>query len=159
MVVLIDSLDHRQLHIRSRWLEQERYTLTVLPGAITDIFGMPNDTLRISFQISPRNAFGRIIAEITGLQDSIPYLVELLHPQSGVVGTSLIMGKESEKITFDKLQPQGYQVRIVEDANANGRWDTGHLAQQRQPERVFIQSLEPLRAGWDLEATVKWDQK
>ncbi|HLF63963.1 MAG TPA: Ig-like domain-containing protein [Saprospiraceae bacterium] len=157
--IWIDTMDSRQIRIRHQWLEQERYHLTVLPGSISDVFGSVNDTVKINFQISPRNSYGQIYAEILGLHDGLQYLVELIHPQTGVIGERIIRAQTQPKIEFDRLQPQTYQIRIIEDANANGRWDTGNLAQQRQPERVFIQALEPLRAGWDLEVTSIWEEK
>lgn len=113
----------------------------------------------MSFQISPANSYGQIFVELSGLNDSIQYVLELIHPQNGVIREEVISGLNQTKLQFERLQPQTYQIRIIEDANANGRWDTGNLRQQRQPERVSIFSLEPLRAGWDLESSLIWQQK
>jgi hypothetical protein len=70
----------------------------------------------------------------------------------------VIHQQSKARIEFPNLPPQTYQIRIIEDINGNGRWDTGNLAQHKQPERVLLQSLEPLRAAWDLETTITWKQ-
>ncbi len=155
----IDSTNNRQILIRHPWVEQERYRLTLLPGTIVDIFGITNDTVKVNFQISPRNSYGQIMASINGLNDTVQYIVQLLDQQSGILSERIVQHQTTAKVAFDKLQPQTYKIRIIEDANANEHWDTGNLAQQRQPERVFIQTLEPLRAGWDLEALLIWEQQ
>jgi hypothetical protein len=82
-----------------------------------------------------------------------------MHPQSGTVDERLLSNVTEGTVEFSRLQPQTYSLRIIEDGNRNERWDTGNLSQQRQPERVYIQILEALRAGWDLEATILWQQK
>jgi hypothetical protein len=129
------------------------------PGVVTDIYGSTHDTVNINLQISALSTFGQIFANVGGLNDSLQYVVQLVHPQSGVLSEHVIHGQTQKTVEFLHLQPQNYRIRIIEDTNRNGRWDTGDLLQQRQPERVYIQTLEPLRAGWDLEATILWQQK
>ena len=157
--IQVDSLDRRIVHILHRWQEEARYRLRLPPGFVTDIYGSTHDTVNINLQISALSTFGQIFANVGGLSDSLQYVVQLVHPQSGVLSEHVIHGQTQKTVEFLHLQPQNYRIRIIEDTNRNGRWDTGDLLQQRQPERVYIQTLEPLRAGWDLEATILWQQK
>ena len=54
-----------------------------------------------------------------------------------------------------KLLPSGdYLLEIIDDRNANGRWDAGRYDTKQQPEPVSIKTLETLRANWDLEADI-----
>ena len=56
------------------------------------------------------------------------------------------------------------RLRIVEDSNGNGRWDTGNLVERRQPERsaVYASSDEQetfqIKANWESEVTVDLDR-
>ncbi|MBK6932024.1 MAG: hypothetical protein IPH12_14630 [Saprospirales bacterium] len=56
------------------------------------------------------------------------------------------------RFVFQKLLPLAYTLQLIEDRNGNGRWDTGDYFERRQPERVFLKKLEPLRANWEVEA-------
>lgn len=159
LVVQIDSIDTRRLTIGHRWLGQERYRCIVLPGAMQDIFGFANDSINVQFQIAPVSQFGEVFVEVTDLADTVQYLVQLMSIQNQLLQQHIIHDVPRARVQFSRLQPQAYKVRIVEDINRNGTWDTGKLSQHRQPERVLLHTLEPLRAGWDLEATISWQDK
>ena len=54
--------------------------------------------------------------------------------------------------------PEGeVRVRVVEDMNGNGHWDSGNLIEARQPERVEIYRNErdeeviTTKMNWDIE--------
>ncbi|WP_233188623.1 hypothetical protein [Tenacibaculum sp. SG-28] len=55
----------------------------------------------------------------------------------------------SKIITFDLLEPQTYNIRVIVDDNNNKRWDTGNFLEKVQPERVLYFPNEfKLRANW-----------
>jgi hypothetical protein len=44
---------------------------------------------------------------------------------------------------------------VVLDENKNGKWDSGDLATNTQPEKVwFFEKTIGLRANWDLEEKI-----
>ena len=50
------------------------------------------------------------------------------------------------------LFPGEYKIKVVEDRNKNGKWDTGNYSQNIQPERVFFfEKPISIRGYWDLE--------
>ncbi len=55
-------------------------------------------------------------------------------------------------------------VRIVEDANGNGEWDTGDMVAMRQPERTEIykngngEELFTTKANWEFELDIDMDE-
>jgi hypothetical protein len=157
--VWIDSLDDRSIYVSHKWEEKGNYQLVAPEGSITDLFGTQNDSTLLRFQVSAAGNFGQIFLKVNGLADSVHYLVQLLQ-QNGTVLDQFVLSDVSEGTgRFGPLSPQTYLIRIVEDLNANKRRDTGIFAQHRQPERVQTETLEPLRAGWDLEATVIWKEQ
>jgi hypothetical protein len=51
--IKMDSVSERILHIQSNWVPASRYFITFLPGAITDIWGRPSDSISFSFVVNP----------------------------------------------------------------------------------------------------------
>ena len=49
------------------------------------------------------------------------------------------------------LAPGEYSVRVIEDLNKNGQWDTGDAGLTVQPERVFDFKPVKIRANWEVE--------
>lgn len=62
----------------------------------------------------------------------------------------------TQQLLFTDLEPGTYRVRIVRDANANGRWDSGDIFSDRPPEDVFISEEILLRVNWDNKLTIKY---
>jgi len=53
---------------------------------------------------------------------------------------------------LDKIQPGSYEIRIVYDLNANGKWDTGNFLEHMQPEKTYAHSEKVnVRANWEME--------
>lgn len=154
-LIHIDSSDRRTIRVQSSW-QEGAHQLMIPSGAVTDYFGSENDTVRLVFQVNAAGTYGRIYVRVDGLDEDTQYLVQLIQKEPDVIAQFVLDGATQGRDGFPPMQPASYLVRIVEDVNRNGRWDTGNFAQQRQPERVFLQTLEPLRAGWDLEATITW---
>lgn len=85
-------------------------------------------------------------------QDDKPYLVELLQSEK-VKARSAVADRQ---VSFVYLQPGKYDIRIINDENGNGRWDTGDYSQHRQAEDVFYypQPYE-IRSSWEHEVTIE----
>ncbi len=48
-----------------------------------------------------------------------------------------------------------YYVRIVYDTNKNGKWDTGNVRKQQQPEKIYNEPKElSIKANWDRNETI-----
>ena len=60
-------------------------------------------------------------------------------------------------VVYDRLPAGKYKVRLLEDANGNGIWDTGDYRQKLLPEKVsfFPRSLS-IRGYWELEESFEW---
>jgi hypothetical protein len=64
----------RVLNVHSRWQSVARYSLTILPGAVTDIYGVVNDTLELQFRTRNIEEYGNIV--INAQSDSFPLIVQ-----------------------------------------------------------------------------------
>jgi hypothetical protein len=62
---------------------------------------------------------------------------------------------KSSQWSIKLFNPGDYEVRILEDANQNGIWDTGSYELKRQPEKVYtIPQKINIKANWDNERDI-----
>lgn len=157
--IKIDSTDNRKLLIQYPFKEKIPYLLKLLPGALTDIFGMQNDTLTQTLEVKTATNFGDMTLTVVDMQPGKNYVIELLDKSNTLVEIIPMNGNSIFKKTFKSIATGKYSVRMIQDTNGNGRWDTGNYDNQSQPEPLFARELEELRAGWELDATVSADEK
>lgn len=153
----IDSSEARRiLQLRTSWQAGKPYFLELLPEAVTDIFGLTNlDTLRQDYRVTPAEELGNILLTLNGLDSTRQYVVELLSQEDQLLDSERVRDVASWNNTYRLLSPGNYRVRVVEDLNRNGRWDSGNYQERRQPEPIFINDLQRLRANWELESEIK----
>lgn len=147
----IDSINIRKLMINCEWEENSKYKLFIKPGAVADIYGQTNDTMRIEFSTQNEDYYGRILVTVNG--GSYPLILQILDQKSKIVGTCIL--NEPERAQFDFMPPGKYTLKAIYDKNGNGEWDTGNYLSHIQPEQVFINDKPiELRSNWDYE--VSW---
>lgn len=144
----IDTLNNA-VKITFDWLEDERYALTLLPGSLTDFYGKSlTDTLTQIFRTENASDYGAISFDISG-EVNYPIIFELLDKNEDRYDFRYLT--EPQTVHFQWIDPGKYFVRIIEDKNGNGKWDTGSYLEQRPPEKVYNFSNEiDLRANWEL---------
>ncbi len=146
----------RRLWVSAAWREQTGYELTLLPGAVTDLFGLRlQDSLVRTFTIQPAENFGVLTLQVGGLDSAKAYVLRLLGKGDVPVETFPCSGQArfTRKLPF--LSPGSYSLEIIEDLDRNGRWTTGSYWLRRQPERVLRSQLEELRANWEMESVIQ----
>lgn len=151
----IDSIDQRILTVRRGLQESTNYRLVMEPGAVTDYWGIAStDSLRRSWTTVDQKSFGNLLIRYANADTSMQYHIRLLVKGQEPVATFDYAGERSYSNEVKSLPPGDYQLEIIQDLNRNGRWDSGKYDAKRQPEPVFIKTLETLRANWDLEVDV-----
>ncbi len=148
-----DSAQSRHLQLNGNWKAGNAIAITVLPGGITDFYGLANvDTIVYNVNILTDKQLGSLNLVVEKTKPGTAYVLELLNGTVKETERSFIATESSTKLKFADLQAATYTVNLIEDTNANGRWDTGNYFEHRQPELIFNKKLEPLRAKWELEA-------
>ncbi len=144
----IDSLG--QLRLEVPWPAPGKYRLLLLPGAVSDIFGLFNaDTLRQDIAVLDSAALGVAEVRLTGLDSTRLYFVELLDAQKKPLRRlELPLGKTAVW-RAEGLKPATYFYRLVRDDNHNGRWDTGDYDLGRQPEALYLSNGLNVRKGFE----------
>ena len=61
-----------------------------------------------------------------------------------------IYAKEEQVFEFNNIEPSKYLIRVIQDSNGNGKWDTGNFLKNKQPEKVkyYPEEIE-IRANWE----------
>jgi len=134
------------------WKPGHDYEVSILDSAATDIFGLVNDTINFSFKGVQEAQLGEIILNVRNLSGQ--KLLELLNAQKQVVARRTLTS--DGEVVFRKLQPGNYAIVMVDDLNANGRWDSGRYVYGLQPEPIItLRSGIDVRPNWQME--LKWD--
>ena len=155
----IDSLDKRNLLVNFSFKEKTPYELIFYPNAISDFFGIKNDTISQNLEIKSKDSYGELSLKVVDLIPDKNYILELLDKSDKLVERMIISGDTIFLKQLSKLEIGNYSVKMIEDNNANGKWDTGNYDKKEQPESVFTRTLEEVRAGWEVESTVSADEK
>jgi uncharacterized protein (DUF2141 family) len=151
-----DSAAPRNLKINLLWKPSKAYKLTLLPGAVTDFYGVANaDTLQRIFNVFSEKQLGALNLTLQNLTPNSGYVLQLLSGTTLEAERIFVADAEEKKLTFSNLPAATYMARLIEDRNRNGRWDTGDYFAHRQPELIFSKKLEALRANWELEAVFR----
>jgi hypothetical protein len=156
----IDTLSKRIMRTRYLWKEGGLHTIRILPGGVTDIFGLANqDTISRTFTVGQTKEYGSLTLQLTNLDTSRQYFVRLLTANQLLVKSWKVSGIPVFQLSIAQLDPGIYTIEVTEDGDRNGRWTTGHYMLKRQPERVFKQALDQLRGNWELvkELEVKFE--
>jgi len=149
-----DTLYLRKYLIMHKWEEIINYRLFIGSGAFTDIYGLTNDTVDISFKTQSLDHYGKLILRMANVDQNI--IVQLMTEKDQLVRTDTT--SISGDVEFPWLEPGKYKLKIIYDKNKNGVWDTGKYLNHLQPEKVKFYSGEiNVRANWDLE--LPWDLK
>lgn len=147
----LDTNGQRSLIVDYPWKENTAYELAIMPAALTDLFGLQNDTLIRSFQADLLKNYGNLKITVENLSADSAYLLELMDKET-LVATFPIQGESTFSASLNAIKPATYTAHLTEDWNGNGRWDTGNYDEYRQPEPIYRYTLEQLRVNWDLEA-------
>jgi hypothetical protein len=142
----------RECNVIYKWRRGEKYRVMIPPGAITDIYGLVNDTLNKSFAMSSDRQSGILIVKVKGLKAGKNYLLQLSSEKLEVIRQMEI--KSDGEVKFEFLSPDAYKLRLVEDVDNNKMWTTGDIRNKRQPEKVVITDRLQVRANWELETEI-----
>jgi hypothetical protein len=150
-----DSLSPRKWRMRSRWVADRNYQLYIPTDALADITGEGNDSLKLNFTVANIAKFATLRLDVKPRTDEAQYIIQLLSERNEVQREFPNIGAGVHTINY---VPTGdMRIRIVEDLNGNGRWDSGNLVERRQSERAELykneqeEELFTMKAGWEFE--------
>lgn len=131
--------------------EEEKYTVTLMPGALKDFYEKENDTLIYKLATKTYADYGNLRITLTNAK-RFPLMLEVLNTKGDV--EAFYYSEGETKINFDSVLPDKYTLRVYYDDNKNKEWDTGDYLLKLQPEELIYMPKEiDVRANWDPEET------
>jgi len=146
-----DNNDQRMLVLRAEG--PGTASILLKPKAVRDIVGGWNDSLVVAMRAAQPGAFGTLALTFADPLNT-PLIALLQDAQGRVVRRQEVRG-DAPSVTWEGLTGGRYTIRVIRDANGNGRWDPGRWREQLPPEEVLTHP-DPVnvRAGWDVD--VNW---
>lgn len=149
--ITLDSTG-KKITIENKWEENAAYKLIVPIDFATDTIGtalLKADT--IAFKTKKEGDYGSIKLNFTNLE-------KFKHPVLQFVNNNEVVNSyplSSAQLSIALFIPGDYELRILDDTNQNGVWDTGNYELKKQPEKVysFPQKIN-IRANWDNEKDI-----
>jgi hypothetical protein len=150
--VKVDSANANKIIIQYNWVPSTKFHLILPQNAIKDTnnnFLIKSDT--IAFVTKSKTVYGSCVVRVSKL-DQFTNPVLLL-TQDDKLKFSFPLTQSY--FTIKQLPPGEYQIKILEDKNKNGKWDTGQYGFGKgkvQPEIIWMQSSKLIiRADWENE--------
>ena len=133
----------------------------VLPEkSLTNFYSHVNDSLlSIDFKTVDSTKYGRLDVDVS-LEDSANFVFQLVQSagkskEYKIVYEDVFEGKNYVS-TIKYLAQGDYFMRIIDDKNKNGVWDTGNYLKKRQPEEIYFNNI-PLTVKPEWTITQSWE--
>jgi len=147
-----DSVRIRQFMLIHDWQPGAQYQLEVDSAAFRDIYGRVNVPSKGNLTVKQEDSYGTLYVDASGMPENA--LLQVLNNQEAVVREGVL--PQNGKLAFRFIKPGKYFLRLLEDVNRNGKWDTGDFSEDTQPEQMLYYPEEiEIRANWD--QMVPWD--
>ncbi|MBT8196091.1 MAG: Ig-like domain-containing protein [Bacteroidia bacterium] len=145
----LDSVSDFKASSSQEFEDDVFYMFTFLPGAFKDYYGNTNDTIIFLSSLKPERQYGSIQINLTSVDlEKDKLLLQVIEGEDKIYRQVKIKDLNTE-VSF--LEANTYSLRLVNDINENGVWDTGDFENKIQPEYVLNYSAPiNVRANWDM---------
>lgn len=146
-----DTITPRRYEILADWRPGEEYKLNIDSLGFKGIYGLSTDKVEKTLKVKTLDAYGTLYLNIVGAGPHA--IVQLLNGNDEVVRQQPVTDKQTCDFYF--LQPSTkYYIRLFNDTNNNGKWDTGDYNKKIQPEEVFyFPKVWEMKANFEFEET------
>lgn len=149
-----DTLNMSRWHINAKWEDATKYRIFVPKGAITDIMGYENDTIKLDLASFDPEKFATLIINVKG-EEGKQYIIQQTD-SSGKMQQE-VRNAVTGKYTIRFVPAGEIRLRVIEDTNGNGVWDAGDVVKRLQPERAEMyisdkgEDLFVTKVNWEIE--------
>lgn len=132
------------------WKPDAEYKLVLDSVAFTGLYGLHTKRQENKFKFKGLDQYSTLFLTIPNAEPT--YVVQLLE------GDNVVRQKRVEKnqADFYFLKPATYHIRLLNDRNENGQWDTGLYEDKLHAEEIYyFPGSIKMRENWDY--TQEWD--
>ncbi len=138
-----------QYRLYAEWEPDRSYELRIDTGAIVNIYGKRSAAVKREIKVNSLDTYSTFFVTLQGNYPNA--IVQLMDGSDKVVYT---IKPVDGKADFYFIRPGRYYLRMIDDINGNGVWDTGNYDEHLQPEPVYYHPGEfNLRAMWEISQT------
>ena len=132
------------------WRPGEEYRIAIDSAAFVGLYGLHTKQQEVSFKFKSLEQYSTLYLTVKG---ALPgYTVQLLSGEKIVRQQRVVKGQAD----FYFLTPGTYHIRLFNDRNGNGVWDTGLYESKEAAEEVYyFPGKIETRENWDY--TQEWD--
>lgn len=144
-----DSVIPRQYEILAEWMPEKEYQLKIDSTAIVGVYGLHTNKVEQTFKVKGLNEYGTILLNVIEAPET--GVVELLDNGGNVLRQQPIKDGIAD---FYYLKPETkYYIRMFNDRNRNGIWDTGNFSEGMQAEEVYY-----FPKVWEMKANFEFEE-
>ena len=143
----------KTLTIKYPFKQKAAYQLILENDALTDIYGDKSVRQIKKFTVAKPESFTNLAITVNVPEASKSYVVQLLDEQNNPLRSDVITKKTV--LSYRNIYVGKFTLRVIYDDNKNGKWDSGSIKENRQPENIWVYNKTfILRPNWDTEETV-----
>ncbi len=153
-ISVADTLVMR-IAINPKLEEKVPYSIIIKDSVFQGYNGCYNDSTIINFTQRTAKDYGTLRMQFNLPETGYAYIVQLLNEKGDIIQSNTLTA--SEELLYSQLLAGRYKIKVIEDQNGNGRWDTGNYRSKLQPERTqFFKGGITVRGYWELNETFDW---
>ena len=153
-----DSISPRKWRVHSNWQPKRKYKLHIPTDALADITGEGNDSLDMNITVSDIEKYATLVLNVNACGPESEYIIQITDATGKTLRELQHVG--AGKHTLNYVPVSDLKIRIIDDQNRNGRWDSGNMVERRQSERAEFykneqdEELFTTKTGWEFEFTL-----
>lgn len=145
-----DSVLPRKYEILAEWEPEKEYQLSIDSMAFKGVYGLHTNKVKQTMKVKKQDEYGTILLNITGADSTA--VVELLDGSGKVLRQQRITPQNTADFYY--LNPgTKFYIRLFNDRNGNGVWDTGKYSEHLQPEKVYY-----FPKVWEMKANFEFEE-
>ena len=145
-----DSVLPRKYEILADWEPEKEYQLSIDSMAFKGVYGLHTNKVKQTMKVKKLDEYGTILLNITGADSTA--VVELLDGSGKVLRQQRITPQNTADFYY--LNPgTKFYIRLFNDRNGNGVWDTGKYSEHLQPEEVYY-----FPKVWEMKANFEFEE-
>ena len=145
-----DSVLPRKYEILAEWEPEQEYHLSIDSMAFKGVYGLHTNKVKQTMKVKKLDEYGTILLNITGADSTA--VVELLDGSGKVLRQQRITPQNTADFYY--LNPgTKFYIRLFNDRNGNGVWDTGKYSEHLQPEEVYY-----FPKVWEMKANFEFEE-
>lgn len=130
-------------------VENTKYKIAISDSSISDWNGLANSDILAQFSTKPLSEYGTLFLSVSK-KIKQPIILQLLNDKEEILRQDFFSGDTN--LVYKYLKPEKHRLKVIYDANNNGKWDTGNYLKKEQAEKtIYFEKEIELRANWDIE--------